>query len=377
MSELEWKSPEIYKIKSASDLFELTQSRSISSVIDPIADIKDELFEMRHIRDIDDIALKSEFDQNIDEQGSAYGNWIYYPWNNTVVRLPEADDYYDLRTFRNRNIITQDEQSVLRDKKVAAFGLSVGSNVVDNLALSGIGNEYQLSDPDRLSITNLNRIRLIGCTGLGLCKTTIVGRRIAELDPYLSQEHFPKGYNSDTDDILRRDRPDVIIEEVDNLEVKAKLRKIAKELGLPLIMVGDAADKVILDVERHDLGEVSDFNGKLSKNDLEILMNKQASKRDRESIFMKLIGIRNLSPRLVQSSLLRGIEVASFPQIGTTAGVAGALASIAVREIFLGRDVKSGTRPALDLRKTVESSAPTTLTENIKIFKDLIEYRKK
>jgi len=375
--EPEWKSPEINKINSESELIELTQDKNISSVVDPILYIKKDLFEMRHPSEVNDKSIEDEFYRDIDEQGFAYGNWVYYPWNSTIVRLPESDDYYDLRTFRNRNLITKDEQVILRSKKIAAFGLSVGSNVVDNLTLSGIGDEYLLSDPDRLSPINLNRIRLIGCTGLGLLKTTITGRRIAELDPYLTQQHFSNGYNSETDDILRRERPDAIIEEVDNLEIKSKLRNIAKELGVPLIMVGDAGDKVILDIERHDLGQTSIFNGKLSKREIELLTSGQASKRDQEGIFMKLIGINNLSPRLIQSSMLRGQELAGFPQLGTTAGVAGAVASVALREIFLGRDVPSGTRPAMDIRKTVGSSAPTNMSENIQIFKDLVNYRKK
>ena len=377
MFESEWKPPEIYKIESESDLLELSHNRNISSVIDPILYIKKDLFEMHHPGDINNKFIEGQFYQDICDQGTAYGRWIYYPWNSSVVRLPESNDYYDLRTFRNRNLITKDEQAILRNKKIAAFGLSVGSNIVDNLTLSGIGIEYLLFDPDRLSPTNLNRIRLAGCTGLGLLKTTITGRRIAELDPYLAQQHFSNGYDSETDEILQRERPDAIIEEVDNLEVKSKLRKIAKELAVPLIMIGDAGDKVILDVERHDLGQVSNFNGKLSKNDIELLTSGQASKRDQESIFMKLIGINNLSPRLIQSSMLRGQELAGFPQLGTTAGIAGAVASVALREIFLGRDIRSGTRSAIDIRKAVRSSAPTTMVENYVILKDLVNYRKK
>lgn len=44
-----------------------------------------------------------------------------------------------LRTFRNRNLITVGEQSVLSEARVAVLGLSVGSNVVDQFVQTGIG----------------------------------------------------------------------------------------------------------------------------------------------------------------------------------------------------------------------------------------------
>lgn len=376
MHENEWKSPEIYKIHSEYDLRELSGDLRPSSIIDPIDVIKSDLFDMRYPDKSDDSEAKSKFEKEIDRQSYSFGKWVYYPWNESLIRLPDSDDYYNLRTYRNRNLITQKEQLILRKKKIAAFGLSVGSNVVDSATISGIGNDYLLFDPDRLTPTNLNRIRLIGATGLGLLKTTITGRRIADLDPYINQAHYPNGYDETSDDILRRSRPDLIIEEVDNLEVKTRLRDIAKELAVPLVMVGDAGDKVILDVERHDIDNPPMFNGKVSKKTIESLRNGSASKKDIEGALMRLIGVSNLSPRLIQSSMLRGKELSGFPQLGTTAGAAGAMAGVAIREIFLDRGVKSGTRRPLDIRKMVGAENPTSFFDSLRIIGDLVNYRK-
>jgi hypothetical protein len=167
----------------------------------------------------------------------------------------------------------------------------------------------------------------------------------------------------------------LIIEEVDDIQVKTKLRDIAKELAIPLVMVGDAGDKVILDVERHDLGAQC-FNGKLNEREIESLRSGKASKRDQESVFMKLMGIQNLSPRLIESSMKRGKELGGFPQLGSTATAAGAIACVAIRDIFLDRGVRSGTRKSVDVRRIVGSRSATRLSETVQIFRDLISYRK-
>ncbi len=373
MNKSEWAAPKGYKINSEKEMAELVNDEKINSVIDSAQYIADDLFELNRPDLKKDEAARALFCDDIKEQGYLYGKWFHYPWNSSLVRFPEDEDYYNLRTFRNKKLITNDEQSLLRQKKIAAFGLSVGSNVIDSTMQSGIGNEYLLFDFDRLTPTNLNRIHA-GMGQVGLLKTTVAGRKMAELDPYIEQQHFINGYDDNTDGILRIERPDIIIEEVDDLKVKARLRKIAGELKIPIVTAGDVADKVVLDIERHDLELVRPFNGKLSKKAVEDLIYGGGSK-DREGDIIRLLGLANLSPRIIESAMVNGIELAGFPQLGTTASIGGAMASVAIRDILLGRKVESGSRTH-DIRKSTGSGRPTNIIEDIDTMKRFIEYRR-
>lgn len=371
----EWTPPTGYVVESNKELAELTADERIESVIDPINEIADELFEAEHPDCLDDTKRQQQFKQELLAQGAAYGRWFYYPWRRNLIRYPEPDDHYNLRTFRNRNLITKEEQrQKLRPRKLACVGLSVGSNIVDEAVQAGIGDNYLLFDFDRLSPTNLNRIRAT-MGQVGLYKTTVAGRKISEVDPYIDQSHFTNGYDETTDDVLRAERPDVIIEEVDNLEAKAHLRRIAAELQIPLIMVGDAGDKVPIDIERHDQGRVKPFNGALSDQTFAALLRGPLPKKETESALMKLIGLRNLSPRLIDSGVSRGIETGGFPQLGSTAALGGVLASVAIREILLDRPLKSDIHVG-DTRKIIGAGPETTWRENIQIAKKFIKYRK-
>jgi len=341
-------------------------------VIDQASVIADDLFELHHPGRVDDIAARESFRASILEEGTSFGTWVYYPWSGNLVRFADAGDHYDLRTFRNRNLVTKEEQLTLRGKKGAAFGMSVGSNEVDAAVQLGIGNEYLLFDYDRLAPTNLNRIRAT-MAQVGLYKTTVEGQKIAELDPYISQQHYTEGYTDETDDILRRERPDFIIEAIDDVAAKARLRCVAEELRVPLVMAGDVGDVSTIDIERHDIESVKPFNGKLTDDDYQALI--EVTIEDKDGALMKIVGKKNLTTRLIDSAMLRGIEIGGLPQLGTTATAGGALAGVAIRDILLGRKTPSGSH-AVNLRKAVGASSPTTLAETIQTLNRFIRYRK-
>ncbi len=376
MASSEWVAPKDYKIDSEKEVAELVSEKNINTIIDPIDYVAEDLFELYNPDKIDNPKARAQFCAEVKNQGVKYGRWFHYSYDNSLVRFPEEEEYYNLRTFRNRNLITYDEQRRLRKNKIAVFGLSVGSNIVDSAVQTGIGNEYLLFDPDRLSPTNLNRIRA-NMGHIGLQKTTVAGRKMAELDPYIAQQHFVDGYNQNTDDILFNEMPDIIIEEADDVEVKARVRRIAKKLGIMVLTVGDIGDKLVLDVERYDQENVEPFNGKISAKEFEALVEDKSkiSNKDRETMLMKMLGLKNMSTRLIDSSMVRNIELAGFPQLGTTAAMGGVAVAVAMRDILLDRKVNSGTRVG-DIRKIVKSGKPTTIVETVDTIKRFIKYRR-
>ena len=44
------------------------------------------------------------------------GVWVWYPWRQTMVHVLDQEDFIELRTNRNRNRITREEQALLRQK---------------------------------------------------------------------------------------------------------------------------------------------------------------------------------------------------------------------------------------------------------------------
>ena len=41
---------------------------------------------------------------------NSWGEWIYYPWLNSVVHFPPKVEFRILRTARNKNLVTDTEQ---------------------------------------------------------------------------------------------------------------------------------------------------------------------------------------------------------------------------------------------------------------------------
>src|SRR3989338_295713 len=48
--------------------------------------------------------------------------WIYSPQENVLIHAPAEETYFKLRTARNRNIISTEEQLVYRNIKVGIAG---------------------------------------------------------------------------------------------------------------------------------------------------------------------------------------------------------------------------------------------------------------
>lgn len=359
-----WTRPERYKLDGTdNDRFEDLLDRESLLVHDPIAEISDDLFELRHPGDMEDSKLRAEFVKQFVDSGTEYGEWVHFPWSRTVVRYPEQDDHYRLRTFRNQHLITQAEQDTLHNTTIAAFGMSVGSNIIDQIIPSGIGGGEDevvaIADFDRLAPSNLNRIRS-HMGRVGVRKIDIVAQKISEVDPYIEQVHLHDGYDElTTPNILDQHQPDIIIEEVDDIVAKARVRQYASERGIPLVMAADLHETSLLHVERHDLHDVKPFNGRISRDMFNALLADELPKDEYLKANIKILGARNAlsSARFIDSNMDIGKNLAGIPQLGAIATAGAALTDRAIREILLGRKLDSGIYK--------ESAGNTLRTERI------------
>lgn len=361
-----WTQPDGFDLSSWADRSELKrrlQDGSITKTVDP--KVVEELFELRHPELKNDVKALKEFVREYEAKGVRTGRWFHFPWSQSLVHYLDQDSHQELRTFRNRNMITADEQRELLDKHLVVTGLSVGSSVAEQIAYGGIGGQYTYADFDDLSLANTNRIKA-PMSQVGMKKLVIMGQKISELDPYIQQTHLEQGITVKSFEQLATSKPDLIFDEVDDMAAKALLRRFAAEHKIPLVMATDVGNTTVVDVERHDLGEVEPFNHRLSRKQVDAMLSGELSESERTKIITKLAGLSNASMRLIESTMDQSLG--GIPQLGTTASAGGVLAALTAKEILLGGDVPSG-RHVLNLRKVLKFGSQTSLRDSIDIVR--------
>lgn len=268
--------------------------------------------------------------------------WIYYPSTNVLVRTLPEDLYFHLRTARNRNLITEKEQINYRNTKVGIAGLSVGSSAISSIVLSGGPKSLKIADFDHIEISNLNRIRA-RLSDVGENKTYVTAREVWNVDPYADLHLYPDGVSRENlkDFITGDPRLDIMIDQMDNIELKIMTRFVSRENKIPVIMVTDNGDSIILDVERFDLEPNREiFHGLIGDIDLE--KTKDLDFKKWLELATKIIGPEYLTEKMQDSVLEIGKTISAVPQLGPTASIAGASIAFAIRRISNGGDLPSG-----------------------------------
>lgn len=259
------------------------------------------------------------------------------------MKLPDSEHFWQLRTARNRYLLTPDDQRRWSEALIGITGLSVGAAALSVCALTG-ARRFHLAERDVLGPTNLNRLHASVCD-LGEAKLTLAQRRTLELDPYTDIRAFPEGYSpAGAAELLGAagaQRLTVLIEEMDDLAMKVDIRRRASELGIPVVMVTDHGDNVLLDVERYDLepgyplfhGAAGDIAG-LGTREL-------ADPSRRRELVTAIVGTQ-VTPQTRYSLCQVGDTLPSWPQLGTAVTLAGAIAALAARLIACRQPLASG-----------------------------------
>ncbi len=330
-----------------NDLDSLKQENPQLIVDDTIELAIDELFDIRH-PEKKDTKTKDEvrgFGTEITaDHPNDWGQWVYYPWLNKVVHFPPVEAFRSLRTSRNRNLITADEQNKLYGATVVIVGMSVGSNVVEALVSQGIGQKLVLVDMDVIEPSNLNRIRS-PYHHVGLHKVEAISRKVWEIDPFIEVVGYFRGLNeTNLPEILDTHKPDVIVDEMDELRMKILLREAARDRKLPVIMAADDGDNALIDIDRYDLDpKTAIFNGRIPD---EVLAKIKSETLSRPELGMMIgryfVGAENVPLRMYQSLAEVGKSLPSWPQLGGAAALSGITLAYVTRKILLGEKIKDG-----------------------------------
>jgi len=287
----------------------------------------------------------------------AYGNWVYYPWHRTVTHLLPKDVFFAVRTNRNRDKITVEEQKRLRTKCIGVAGLSVGHASALVLAQEALCGEMRIADFDDIDLSNLNRLRT-SLVNLGVSKAILTAREIAEIDPYLTVKVFPEGV---TDDNINRfffegGALDLVVEETDSFHMKIKIREVAKAHGISVVM--DTNDRGLLDVERFDKEPDRPLlHGLLAGFTYDSV--KAARPEDKIAILCAFLGGEDKASSELRHSLKKiGTELVSYPQLSSDIHLGAALIAHAARRILLDKLYHSG-RYYIDLQQLINDEDDT------------------
>ena len=327
-----------------NDADELLKNDSSIFVVDQYQKNLEELFLLRNPKYRFDKNYKVEFEKFFYEQTrnnpDQAGQWFYFPWSKQLVHFLPADMHQELRTGRNRNLITTEEQQKYYESKISVLGMSVGSHVAAAIAMTGGSKNMKLADPDTYSGDNLNRVRT-GFGDVGSNKAIIVSRKLHEIDPYANYSIYPDGLNENNlEEILSGS--DVIVEEMDNLYWKLKIRELAKARGVPVIMGTDNGDGIIVDIERFDLDKnYPILHGSIG--DLTAEKCKTVNPKELPRVYAKVAGAELAVVKMLESVAEVGKTLYSWPQLGTAANLCGTVVAYLSRRIVLNsHNIKSG-----------------------------------
>ncbi|MFE6847567.1 Rv1355c family protein [Streptomyces sp. NPDC057686] len=271
---------------------------------------------------------------------SAYGSWAWYPWSRQLVHVLPRDEYRELRQSRNRYKITAAEQELLTGRTIAVIGLSVGAASAVTLAQEGVGSRFRLADFDRLSLSNLNRLRA-SVADVGLPKVVIAARQMYEIDPHLDIEVWPQGLTEENIDafLTGGGRADLLVEECDDLYIKVYARERARAHRIPVLM--ETNERGMLDVERFDREPHRPLlHGLLSgvvAADLKTL-----STREKVPYVLRILDQERPSERFVPSLVEIGQTISSWPQLASGVALGAALVTDTARRLLLGTFTASG-----------------------------------
>jgi hypothetical protein len=340
--------PVIFNLSIETDqarLGELVKSGTVRHIVDDYREQELEHFQVSNpsIVYTPDFQLKFEEHLGSLEKENPIvkrGRWVYFPWINTLVHILEEEAFFQVRTARNKNLITAEEQKKFYDAVVGIGGLSVGNSVALALVLQGGAKHIKLADHDKLALSNTNRIRT-GVDTLGIPKVEVTARQIYLINPYAHIELFLEGLNSENIERFFSDpKLSVFIDEMDNLAIKYLTREYSKKYKLPVVMAADNGDNGVVDIERYDQDqEIPFFHGRMGEVSYDML-----SKLDKFGIgkyITKLVGPENVTEKMQQSLLEMGKTIVSWPQLGGAALLNGSAVAYCVRKIVNNQELES------------------------------------
>ena len=85
------------------------------------------------------------------------GQWVYLPWRHTLLHILDDAGFHQVRTGRNRNLITKEEQEKYYNSTIGIAGQSVGNSCTLAMVLTGGGKHLKLADIKPFKVDKLTK----------------------------------------------------------------------------------------------------------------------------------------------------------------------------------------------------------------------------
>ncbi len=228
-------------------------------------------------------------EDSIKDNPEKYFRWFRF-YNGEIVPFLPQEDHLKMRTDRNRDLITSDQQKEIYNKKISICGLSVGRAITRSFIRSGIGNEYDLYDADKISPTNLNRLD-VGNSELGLTKIDSVVREMSQIDPYIKFNVNYNGFKIENHEQLKKDKTtDLVFDEMDDIKSKILLATSAREYGIDYELVTDLGHRSVIDVSQFSKGEDRLYGGNITDKEAQLILDSDLTQKDEQKFIAKILG---------------------------------------------------------------------------------------
>lgn len=178
-----------------------------------------------------------------------------YSWidgKGSFATVLDADTQHATTHSRNKLIVPDDVQQVLRKKRVGDAGMGVGTSLGNAQYKAGIEN-FVVADGGDINLHDFNRLPGASVRKIGQNHAIHWTQMAWEANPHLNIRCIPQNLGDGTNgtfpihDFL--DGVDIVFEEVDNLSAKIAIRKAARERRIPVIMATDVKMGTIIDFQ--------------------------------------------------------------------------------------------------------------------------------
>ena len=132
-------------------------------------------------------------------------------------------------------LIGEEKVSLLKNKRVAIFGIGgVGGAVCEALVRSGIG-EFDLIDNDTVSLTNINRQIIATHDSLNKDKVDVMKDRILSINKDAKVNIHKCFFLKENSSLFDFTKYDYVVDAVDTVTAKIEIITKAKEANIPVI----------------------------------------------------------------------------------------------------------------------------------------------
>jgi tRNA A37 threonylcarbamoyladenosine dehydratase len=160
------------------------------------------------------------------------------------IQIPETPLVLHRRFDRMGRLVGDAVMNQLRSTHVMVIGLGgVGSWAAESLIRSGVG-KMTVVDFDEVCITNANR-QLHAIQGMvGQKKAQVMGERLKKINPQCEIVIKPLFYNEENQNQIMQDKPDYVLDAIDNLTAKCHLLNYCRQQGIKVITSAGSGAKL-------------------------------------------------------------------------------------------------------------------------------------